>query len=221
MENRIIRFSVRNIISYFVGFFILGFGVVILLRSQLGAGAWDTVTYNLRAFIALTFPGVTLGMVSFLVSGVIFSVILVYRKRIKYLFMLLPIGLVGLSIDFWDILIFDTYYPNDVALKALFYLIGTITLPLGLSLIVLSDFPAFVFDELTILLMKVFKTNKLGTVRLGIELGGIAIGILFGVLAGIGLGAVNFGSIVLAIILGPIMAFYIKTISKWYGKTNA
>ena len=194
---------------------------MILLRSQLGAGAWDTVTFNLRAFLALIFPNITLGIVSFIVSGIIFSIVLIYRKQTRYLFMLLPIALVGLSIDFWDLFMFEDYWPNQLSIQILFYVIGTITLPLGLSLIVLSDFPAFVFDELTILLMKVFKTNKLGTVRLGIELGGILIGILFGVLAGIGLGAVNFGSIVLAVILGPIMAFYISTISKWYGKTNA
>jgi uncharacterized membrane protein YczE len=99
--------------------------------------------------------------------------------------------------------------------------VGGLLLPFGLSLIVLSNFPAFVFDELMLMLMDVFNTKKIGGIRLGIEILGIGLGILFGVLAGIGLGAVNIGSIILAIVLGPIMSFYIKTLQPYYQKKNA
>jgi uncharacterized membrane protein YczE len=229
MEKRQMKLSPINIISYFLGFFILGFAVISILRSNLGAGAWDTTNANLNAFMNVHFTvidigfrtvPITLGVTSMMISLTIMTIVLLYRKDVRLLLMFLPIGLVALTIDFWDIVVYQEYQAVGL-MRPILYVVGGLLLPFGLSLIVLSNFPAFVFDELMLMLMDVFNTKKIGGIRLGIEILGIGLGILFGVLAGIGLGAVNIGSIILAIVLGPIMSFYIKTLQPYYQKKNA
>jgi uncharacterized membrane protein YczE len=49
MKKEKLEFTFRNIFFYLSGFFFIGFSINILLRAELGAGAWDTV--NLLLFI--------------------------------------------------------------------------------------------------------------------------------------------------------------------------
>jgi len=209
MQNRKIEFTIKNISLYLLGFVVVGFGVVTMLRSQLGAGAWDTVTANLQALIGDSF---TLGMTSAIISTTIMLVVVFYTKKWVLVFMLLPIFFVSTSIDFWDITVFREYLPDTIVLKVLFFLSGAICIPFGLALVVTSKFPAFVFDEFTIMLMGVFKTENVTRVRFGVEIGGISLGIMFGFLAGIKFGAVNIGSVIMAILLPPTFNFFLKVL---------
>lgn len=209
-----IRINKTSIVWYISGFFILGLGVNIMKASTLGNGAWDTVTINIRAFFNrnLDMEWVTLGMVSFVVSVTLFTIVLLYRKHVRYFFMLIPIFLVALFIDFWNILIFQDRFLTAVPLQLLFYVVGSFILPLGLTMIIKSGFPAFVFDELMMMFVKVFKVKKITFVRLGIEFTGIAIGVIFGYLAFYSIdgtfGAVNIGSFVFTFTFSPIMTMW-------------
>lgn len=209
-ENR------NNILFYLSGFICLGFAVNIIKASALGSGAWDTVTINIRDFfnINLGIDWITLGMVSFSVSLLIMIVVLVYRKKIKYLLMILPIFLVALSIDFWNLVVFRDYEANIFIIRLIFYIIGIFTLPLGLSLVVKSSFPAFVFDEWMLMMVKVFKAKRITYVRLSIEILGILIGGVFGYLVYYHIdgsfGAVNIGSFIISVTLSPLMALYFR-----------
>lgn len=207
-----------NILFYFSGFITLGFAVNIMKSSTLGNGAWDTVTINIRYFFnnILNVEWITLGMVSFTVSFIIMAIVIAYRKKFIYLFMLLPIFLVALSIDIWNISLFKDQYANQLIYQVLFYLIGTAILPLGLTLIVKSGFPAFVFDELMLMFVKISQAKKITYIRLSIEIIGLAIGSIFGYLTFFHIdgtfGAVNIGSFILTFTISPIMAFYYKVL---------
>ncbi len=211
MTNRKLEYTFKNIFYYFLGFFILGLGVTTLLRSRLGAGAWDNVTYNLSVLL-----GTTLGTTSLIIAVVLMVIVLAGTRKWKLLFMFIPIIFVASSIDLWDIIILGDYHP-ELFMQFVFYIIGALTIPFGLALIITSKFPAFVFDELMIMLMAILKTEKVALIRLGIEVFGILLAIAIGFTAGIGFGAVNYGSILMAIILGPILSFYLKLLG---GKKN-
>ena len=76
MQNRKIEFTPKNIIMYLSGFFITGLGVIFMLRGNLGAGAWDTVTANLNAlFESLEFP-LSLGITSMTITFTVFVFVL-------------------------------------------------------------------------------------------------------------------------------------------------
>jgi hypothetical protein len=67
-----------------------------------------------------------------------------------------------------------------------------------------------VYDELTVVLMKILKVKKFFTMRIMIELFAIALATVFGFLAGIKFGAVNYGSFILAIAIGPLISIHMK-----------
>lgn len=196
-----------------MGILLIGLGVNILSRANLGLGAWDTVTFNLNLFFN---EAITKGMTSWIISSVIMTIVILYSRKLVLFFMYIPIILVGFSIDFWDIIVFGVdFMPSMILVRFLLFVLGVVILPLGLSLVVASKFPAFVFDELTIVVMDFFHTSSITKARLGIEFAGIVIGSLFGFLAGIGFGYVNIGSIVLSFLLPPMIDFYVTKLGRF------
>ena len=205
--NRKIEINMKNSFFYFFGFFILGLGVTSTIISDFGAGPWDTVTKNLSTFINLS-----LGTTSIMVATLLMVIVLGYTKKWKLIFMIIPIILVGISLDFWDIFVFGGYVPSTLLLRIVFYSIGAVTIPLALAFIITSKYPAFVFDELMIMIMTILKTDKIIRVRVGIEITGITLGTIFGFLGGVGFGAVGIGSLFMALLIGPFLAFFLKVL---------
>ncbi len=209
-ENKI------NFIFYFLGFIILGLSVNLLKASGLGTGAWDTVTINWRDYLHIKFGNtwVTIGMLSFLVSFILMIIVISYRKKTRYLLMLIPIFLVAVSIDFWNIIVFKDQQATEMINQIVLFISGAVFLPMGLTLVVKSSFPAFVFDELMLMFVDVFHAKTITFARLGIEFTGILIGSIFGYFTFYhvdgSLGAVNIGSFLLAFTLAPIMTIYFK-----------
>lgn len=198
-------------ILYFLGIFITGLGVNILLRGALGAGAWDTVVYNMRSFfIVILRTNVTLGTVSFIIYAIVLSVVMLYNKKLKYLFVLIPIFGISLAIDFWDLVVFGSFYPTVFWIRLMLFIIGIIVLTLGLSLIIVTKYPAMVFDELTLMMMKITKTKSFFKTRIFIELFAIILASILGFISQIGFGAVNVGSFLLALIIGPMIEMQLK-----------
>ena len=206
---------VRGII-YLLGIIITGLGVNVLLRGALGAGAWDTVIYNLKSLLDNRLSiNVTLGTVSFFIYLIVLTYVMIYYKKLKFLFVFIPMFGIALAIDFWDIVVFGNFYPEDLYIRFLLYALGIFILTLGLALILVTKYPAMVFDELTIILMKVFKIKSFFTSRMLIELFAILLATIFGFLSGIGFGAVNFGSFILALIIGPMISIQLSYLTKY------
>lgn len=205
MNQKFMNNYYLRVFLYVSGVLVLGLGINVLLRSTLGAGAWDTVTNNFSELI-----GTTLGIASVIINITVLSFVVIYNKHLKYLSILIPIFSLALVIDFWDILILGDLVITDLWLQVIFYIGGAVILSLGLSLMIVSRFPAMVYDELTISLMRLFKIKKFFTMRIMIELFAIVLATIFGFLAGIRFGAVNFGSFLLAVALGPIITLHMK-----------
>jgi len=196
---------------YLLGILMTGLGVTVLLRSSLGAGAWDTVVYNLRAFFSYVLSlDVTLGTVSFMINLVVLACIMLYHKKIRFIFVLVPVFGIAVAIDFWDIIVLGNYIPNELFIQILLFLGGIFILTLGLSLMLVTKFPAMVFDELTLIVMEIFTIKNFFVSRMFIELSAIVLATILGFSSNIGFGAVNFGSFLLALILGPIIEIQLK-----------
>jgi len=206
VEDRVVRLNVKNIIFYFLGFFIVGLGAVMFYRANFGAGPWDTVTYNLSALIKAT-----RGQTSMIISTTLMLIVIMYNKNLRFLFMLVPILSVGFAIDFWDILVFGDNF--NIIARILLFIGGMVSLPFGLALVIHTGFPAFVFDELTIMIMKITKKG-LKPVRLSIELTGVLLGTIIGFIAGIKFGAVGIGSFVVAAFIGSFIHYYLNLLKR-------
>jgi uncharacterized membrane protein YczE len=194
---------------YLLGFLITGLGVVMLIRSNFGAGPWDTTVYNLSALI-----NISLGQASALINGSIVVFVTLVNKKTRYIFVVIPIAGIALSLDFWDLLVLPDFNPVTILGRSLTFLSGVFIITFGLGLVYITRYPAMVFEEFTFALMKLFKTTNFFITRIFIETLAIVLAIIFGFLAGIGFGQVNIGSIVLALTIGPIIALQIKWLSR-------
>ena len=203
------RIYTLKTIVYISGIFITALGINMLLLSTLGAGAWDTVAYSFSKLV-----NITIGMASIIINMSVLGFVLAFRRKIKYLAILIPIVSLGFAIDFWGLLIFKDVVINQLGLQLLFFVLGGITLALGLATVLVSTFPAMVYEELTLLMMELLHIKQFFTTRILIELFAIALAIGLGLWANIGLGAVNLGSFLLAVALGPIISLHISWLSK-------
>ena len=196
---------IRRLAQYALGVLLISFGVVTLLRTQIGAGAWDTTTYNLSAL-----SGLTLGMASFLIQFTIVLIIVAYRKQWKYFLVAISILMISLGIDFWDLVVYQSYFFEGLMLRLIVFVAGVFVITFGLSLVILTHYPAAIFDELMLMIMAIFKTDKIFFPRLAIEMFALFLASIFGFIAGIGFGAVNIGSFILALFLPFILAFQLS-----------
>ncbi|MCF7930204.1 MAG: hypothetical protein K9L02_01705 [Acholeplasmataceae bacterium] len=202
-----------NIFIYSLGIFITGLGVNLIIRSSFGAGPWDAVAENLSQLTK-----VELAVAGGFVNLLILAFVVLYNKKIKFLIGLIPIIGIFFAIHFWDIIIFDTYYPDLISLKLLFILSGGVSISMGLAAIIVSTFPAMVFDELTIALMKILKISSFFKTRIMIELFAVVLASILGYLAGIGFGVVGLGTLIISFTIGPLISFQMKWMSLLLGQ---
>jgi uncharacterized membrane protein YczE len=205
--------QLKKVLLYLLGIFVTGFGVVLLIRSTYGAGAWDAVNEHNSIIL-----GITLGTSSLVTNLTILSIIIIGNKKLKYLLTLIPIFGIALSMDLWDLVIFDYIKINSLPMYITSLILGILILPLGLSFMISTGYPSMVYDELTLLLMKLLKVKSFLYVRWGVELFAIVLGITLGYIAGVGFGSIHVGSLVIALTIGPLITFYLNLLKK---KTDA
>ena len=133
-----------------------------------------------------------------------------YRRKAKFLLMIIPLILVSLSIDLWDLVLLSDLMPKNLFEQFVWAILGALFIPFSLSLVIASNFPAFVFDELMLMLKEVFKAKDIIGIRIGIEVFAVVLAIIFWFIADvtmdpsevsgadIGLGAVSYGTFILA-----------------------
>ncbi|MBN2268489.1 MAG: hypothetical protein V3569_06005 [Acholeplasmataceae bacterium] len=203
------KISFKKTLIYIIGLIIISLGANVLLRSRLGAGAWDTVSSNLSQWLTIT-----LGTATAIVYSVVLGFVVLNRKNYGYLLIIGPILILSFFFDFWDLFIFKDLFIELFYQRAILYVIGGYLLSLGLALTILSLYPAMVFEELTFTMMKILKIKKFFSMRIMIEVFAIILATGFGFLAGIGFGAVNIGSFLLAIVLGPMISMNLYAFRK-------
>ena len=210
MIERKIELTFSNISRYIIGFFIIGLGISLMLRSDLGAGAWDATNFNLNDMLQSFNISFSYGTTSLIISSVLFIIVTSYRRKLSNLLMLIPMFAIAVFIDFWDLIILADFHPVIFSIRLLLFIIGLLILPFGLVVIISSNFPATVYDEITIMIAEILHSKNFGLVRLGFEVLGVLLAVVFGLIGNGELGAVSFGTAVMAIIFGPIMGIYMK-----------
>jgi uncharacterized protein len=198
-----------TIMLYILGFVMTALGINLLLRSKLGAGPWDAVTFNLSALSNLT-----LGVSSGLINIALMVFIILSNKNLKYLLLVIPIVSTSIAIDFWDLVVFKDYYPLVFIVRLSYFLGGTYIITLGLAIIFSTGFIAMIFEELTRTLMDVYRIRPFFKARIVIETFAIVSAIILGLIAKIGLGAISYGTIFLALFIGPVITLNLRWIAK-------
>ncbi|MFK5883807.1 MAG: hypothetical protein QM489_05625 [Candidatus Izemoplasma sp.] len=215
MDRSAVKFNWQNSIIYIIGIFTVALGVVIVYRSRLGAGPWDTVSFGISEI-----TGITIGWASIIVTSFLTLFVLAYRKDLKFLAMAIPIFSIGMAIDFWDIYVFGEFAVEGLKYQIPLFISGYFVLVFGLSLVIITKYPAFVFDELMLMLMEITGINDMRIVRIGVEITAILTTLLLVLFFSISMEQLGYGTIIMALTVGIILNYFLKVLITNEDKVN-
>ena len=197
--------SMKNTIIYFVGMISIAFGVVMMLRSDLGNSSWDCLHFALHKVLPIT-----IGNATILVAAVTTVIVIMMNRSIKYIYMAIPIFFVGLFIDLFNLVLLKDFVVETTVTQLLAFTTGIILLPMGGALLIVSTYPAGVFDELMLAIGRKLHTDKIVLIRVIMELSAVLAAFLIGLFAQFGLGKIYYGTLVFAFTVGLFVRLFVK-----------
>lgn len=180
----IIRLSI-----FFIGIFILSFGIVMIIKANLGVSAWDVFHIGLNK----TF-GLTVGTWSQIVGIVIIFITLLVKRDIIAVGTILNMIFIGFFIDFF---IYVMPEINNLVYQYIFLLTGIIIMGVGAGLYITASLGPGPRDSLMMALTIKYgwSVTKVKTIM---EVVVLIIGWFLG-------GPVFVGTLIAAILIGPII----------------
>lgn len=192
----------KRLVVYLVGLAINALGIALIIFSAVGAGSWDTVAIGLNHHW-----GLTIGTCSIAIQVlVIFTTGIVERKRLQY-GSIIAIVIRSLFLDAWIYLVFNHLkLSSSFEVQWLLFLLGMISIGVGIGIYVEAHFPKSPIDGLMLALHHRFDWS-LNVSRIVVELAGVFFGFLLG-------GPVGFGTLIIALFVGKIIQITNKKINK-------
>lgn len=179
MENRKenIKFKldktfIIKLIVYIIGLIIVGFGVQIIIYTNMGTAPIDALNYYLARISLQLFKNgdfstlkSTIGIASLAFGTFTIILLFIITKNKALVFTWLNIFLVSLIIAVWGIL-FDTFNPLESSyfVRALISFLGIVTVSFGVFLVIVTEYPAGPPEEIMRLINT--KTNNLFVAKL-------------------------------------------------------
>jgi uncharacterized membrane protein YczE len=183
---------VRRFVQLFVGLFLYGIGIALIVRGELGVAPWDVLTQGIAKQTGLGF-----GLITVITSGVVLLLWIPIRERLGFGTVMNAL-LVGPSADVGLWLI-----PSglDLWVRILLLPAGIVVLAIATGLYIGAHFGPGPRDGLMTGLHRVTGW-KIWIVRTGIELVVLAGGWLLG-------GNVGIGTVAFALLIGPLCGYTI------------
>lgn len=185
---------------YFIGLLIMSFGIVLMIRADLGSAPWDV--FHIGLFYQL---GLTIGTWSIIVGFFILAISSLIVKRLPSVGAFLNMLMVGIFIDMY---LFIPYLktPNSIIGQLFMLVLGVLVIGIGIGVYISSRCGAGPRDSLMIALTE--KTGlKVQYIRLAMELIVLCVGWLLG-------GPVFIGTILFSFTIGPIVGWTLPSCQK-------
>ncbi|WP_206737309.1 YczE/YyaS/YitT family protein [Agromyces albus] len=181
---------IRRLVQLFVGLFLYGFGIALIVRGELGVGPWDVLTQGIMKQTGLSF-----GLITVLMSGVVLLLWIPIRQKPGFGTIVNSL-LVGPAADVGLWLI----PPGlDLWVRALLLPAGIVVLAIATGLYIGAHFGPGPRDGLMTGLHRVTGW-RIWIVRTGIEVTVLAAGWLLG-------GNVGIGTLAFALLIGPLCGY--------------
>lgn len=191
------KVNLYRIVAYLFGLSILGLGITLVIRANLGTGAWDALIVALA-----NLSGLTVG--NWIVIVGIFLLILnaALLRKTPDLPALLTIFILGNLVDFWFKCISISPFP--LPMNYVLLALGLIITALGVAIYTQARFAITPIDGLMFVIQS--KTGySLRVSRFISE--GLAL-----ILAFLFHGPIGIGTIIVTILLGPLIQFFVSSI---------
>jgi uncharacterized protein len=186
-------------IIFIIGLMTLSFGVTLTIKAKsLGIGPWDV--FHVGLFKQL---GLTIGTWSIIAGFVVILLSYILTRKIPQLGTFVNMVLIGVFIDLFYFLL---PAPNHIVSQFIVFGLGIIILSYGIGLYIAADVGAGPRDSLMLAIVE--RTNwSVSWVRGGMEITVLILGWLLD-------GPVGFGTVLIAISLGPLVEISLRQSKK-------
>ncbi|PLS14734.1 membrane protein [Bacillus sp. M6-12] len=193
-------------VSFFViGIFILTFGVSLTIKAGIGTGAWDGLHVGLAELF-----GMTVGR-WIMVTGILLMFLNAYLlKKIPEFLALGTIVIVGLSIDFWLLIVLPDWQPAGNLYRMGALATGIIILSFGICVYLQPQFPANPLDKLMVAIHKRFNISLMLA-----KTAGELIGLIFAFMVK---GPIGIGTLIITFSIGPAVQWFYPPVEAFYKK---
>ncbi len=182
----------RRLLQLLVGLALYGFGIAMLLRSELGTASWDVLSTGIIEHFPISF-----GLITVITSAVVLLCWIPLREK-PGLGTVLNALLVGPFADLGLLAIPET---DALWARILYLLGGIVVIGLATGVYIGSRLGPGPRDGLMTGLHRVTRL-PIWVVRTGLEVTVVAIGWLLG-------GAVGIGTVLFAVLIGPLCQFFL------------
>ena len=186
---------------YIIGLTFLSLGISVMILANLGAGAWDAMYVGLSEL-----TGLSVGTWILLVG--IFLILLnsLILKKVPEFLSVITILIIGSLIDFWLLIIFSSFSPEDIVVRIFMFIIALLIIALGISCYLQSNFARNPMDTLMMAIQ--FRTGKsLAFSKTIMEVTVFIIALLLG-------GPIGLGTIIVTLSIGPLIQLFIGPITR-------
>ncbi|OEH91335.1 YczE/YyaS/YitT family protein [Bacillus solimangrovi] len=190
MRDWLLRFGI-----YILGIIILSFSVSLIIKADLGAGAWDALNVGLSKTV-----GFTVGTWVFIIGFILIFLNAWIAKERPMFTAIATIILIGIAIDFWLINALASWNPNDLVARIAVFGFALFFLAFGVALYLQSEFPINPIDHLMVVLHVRFNLSITVTKTIA-EVAALVLAYIFN-------GPIGIGTIVITILIGPIIGFF-------------
>ena len=185
----------RRLPRLLLGLVTCGIGLAFIIRADLGLDSWDVLHQGLSEQ-----TGISIGLVTILIGFALFAISLPLGEQIG-LGTLLNVLLIGTTIDL-TLWVLDE--PSSAAVQWLFLIGGTVAFAVGSGFYIGAGLGPGPRDSVMTSLAR--RGLRIGSVRTGIEVMVLILGWLLG-------GSVGVGTLVFALTIGPLVAFFLPRLS--------
>lgn len=193
----------KKLVFFFLGVWIIQTGVAIFIGTNIGSDPFTVFTQGLAKILGIT-PGIGNMAITFtfLVIILIFS-----RKSINIGTVLAMISagpFIDLMINLFEDIHFDSY---NMIIKMLFLVFSCVIIAIGFSLLKATELGVAPNDVIPFIISDKLKLEY-RIVRIGLDVTFVVVGFLFG-------GVVGVGTIIGALLTGPLIQFFMPRLEKF------
>ncbi len=196
---------VKRFSFYFFGLMILGLGVSLTIKADVGTGAWDALNVGLS-----NLTGLTVGTWVILVGLIlIFINAMIIKGRPNLLSMLTPI-LVGFTIDFWILIGLNELSFDSLLSQYFIFVVGIVLIAIGVSFYLQADFAPNPVDQFMLALHERFGFSLMVSKTIG-----EVLALVFAFMLN---GPIGLGTIIITLTIGPIIQLFYQPVQVLYKK---
>ena len=169
-------------------------GVSLIIKSGLGASAWDALAVGQSRMF-----GITVGTAVFINGIVLIALNAVIMKKRPDILATATIFVIGLLIDFWLLIVLAEFAPSMLINQFIALGFGILTVGLGVAIYLQAKFPASPMDTLMVAIHTRFGLN-LRNSRILSEGFALTLAFLFR-------GDIGIGTILVTVLLGFVVQY--------------